>query len=164
MWNSPPSKRQCRHRYVTFGKSDTKERTSTKTGTNYRNTSMIALRLCRPMFALWCMLWVSTHLVVSTQMTDAKFEIEKGIRYECGVIDRRSVRSRLQCAGECAKEKSCYGFNFGSGQCELLSATASSRIIAPGWTHGYYPTGKYETRPRKTLLVYKLVLAKLEIC
>ncbi len=124
---------------------------------------MIALRLCRPMLALCYMWWVSTHLV-STQITDAKFEIEKGIRYECGVIGGRSVRSRLQCAGECAKENSCYGFNFGSGQCELLSATASGRVIAPGWTHGYYPTGKYETRHKKNTISLQVGLAKLYIC
>ncbi len=156
------SKRQTCHSDVTSGKSDITHRTSTKTGTNYRNTSMIALKLYWPIFALWHMWWGSTH-IVSTQITDAKFEIEKGIRYEYGVLDRRSVRSRLQCAGECAKEKSCYGFNFGSGQCELLSATATGRITAPGWTHGYYPTGKCQTRHQESTISSQVGLAKLHI-
>ncbi len=119
---------------------------------------MIALKLYWPVFAVWCMWWGSTHLLVSTQITDAKFEIEKGIRYECGVIRRRNVRSRLQCAGECANEKSCYGFNFGSGQCELLSATASGRITAPGWTHGYYLTGKCQIRHQENPIRLQLEL------
>ncbi len=115
---------------------------------------MIILRLVWPIIALCHMWWGSTHLLVSTQTTDAKFEIEKGIRYECGVIDRRTVRSRLQCAGECAKEVSCYDFNFGSSHCELLSATATGRRTVPGWTHGYYPTGKcYVQGTGKTLSV-----------
>ncbi len=95
-------------------------------------------------------------------MTDATFEIEEGIRYECEVIRTRSVRGRLQCAAECAKEKSCNGFNFGSGQCELLPSAAVGRITAPGWTYGYL-TGKYQTRHKKPLGVYKVGLVKLYI-
>ncbi len=120
-------------------------------------TSMIALRLCWPMFALWYMWWGSTHVVVSTEVTDTKFEIEKGIRYECGVIDRRSVHSMLECAAGCAKDESGCGFNFGSGHCELLSATTSGRITAPGWIHGYNPAGKCQLRHGPNQSVYKLV-------
>ncbi len=82
--------------------------------------SMISLRLCWSMSALWCTWWGSTQFPVSTQITDAKFRIEKGIRYECRVMDWLTAHSMLQCAGECPKEKSCYGFNFGSAQCERL--------------------------------------------
>ena len=98
------------------------------------------------MSALWYMWWGSTHLLVSSQITDSKFEIEKGTRSECGVTSNRSAGSIIECAAECAKEKSCYGFNFGSEKCEQLSATAYVKITAPGWTYGYYPTGKYEIK------------------
>ncbi len=52
---------------------------------------MIALRLCWTIFALWYMWWGSTHLLISTQITDAKFGIEKGTRYECGVTANRKI-------------------------------------------------------------------------
>ncbi len=126
-------------------------------------TSMIALKLCWPIFAVWYMLWGSTQLPVSTQITDVKFEIEKGTRYECGVIDSRSARSMLECSAVCAQDETCYGFNFGSGQCELLSATASDRITAPGWTHGYYPTGKCQIRHQENPIRLKVGLTTLYI-
>ncbi len=82
-------------------------------------------------------------------MIDANFELETGIRYECGVAYNHTAGSVLECAAQCTSEKSCYGFNFGSGQCELLSAVISARTNAPGWTHGYYPAGKYQTTHRE---------------
>ncbi len=117
---------------------------------------MIALRLCWTIFALWHMWCRSTHLVISAQTTDANFEIEKGIRYGCGVASNRSDGSIIECAAECAKEESCYGFNFLFSQCQLLSATADERITAPGWTHGHYPTGKYQAKYQQNP-AYKLV-------
>ncbi len=117
-----------------------------KTGTNASMTTMVAFRLCCPIFTLWCMWWGSTHLLVSTQITNANFEMEKGIRYGCGITSNRSAGSVIECAAECAKEKACYGFNFRFTQCQLLSATADERITAPGWIHGCYPPGKYQGR------------------
>ncbi len=104
---------------------------------------MIALRLCWLIFALWYMWWASTPHLVSTNMDDVTFVLEKGIRYGCGVTSRRIGRSKLQCASACAKEKSCHGFNFGSGHCELLSEKASGKSYAPGWNH-WYITGTYQ--------------------
>ncbi len=105
---------------------------------------MKTFRLCWSILVVCYMWWGTTPHLVCAQTYDAKFELEKGIRYQCGVIGRRSVRSRLQCAAECATEKSCYGFNFGSGLCELLSVAASGRANAPGWIHGYYRGGEYD--------------------
>ncbi len=112
---------------------------------------MIAIRLCWPIFALWYMCWGTTPHLVSTEMTTGKFKMEKGVRYGCGVLDRRRTRSVLGCSGECTKEKSCYGFNYGSGLCELLSAAAAGRADASGWTHGR-PEGKYKQSTRETLV------------
>ncbi len=97
------------------------------------------------LFAIWYMWWGLTPYLTSAQVDDTKFSLEKGIRYENGVMGRRSARSKLQCAGECAMEKYCYAFNFGSGQCELLPLTASRRTEASGWTYGLprHP-GKYK--------------------
>ncbi len=122
---------------------------------------MTSLRLCWPIFVLWNMWWGTTPHLVSAQMSDAMFKLEKGIRYQGGVMARRSARSKLQCAAECAQEKSCFGYNFGFRQCELLSRMASGRTNnAPGWTHGYYPTGKYHTRHREYPVCLKASWAK----
>ncbi len=122
---------------------------------------MTALGLCWPIFALWYMWWGSTHFLASTQTTDANFEIEKGIRYGCGVTYNRSTGSVIECAAECAREKSCYGFHFGFGRCEQLSATAYGRLTAPGWTHGNYPTGKYEIRYQQISYKFTSWLGKI---
>ena len=50
---------------------------------------MIALRLYSPVFALWYMWWGITPHLVSTEIKDTKFELEKGIRYERGVINHK---------------------------------------------------------------------------
>ncbi len=111
---------------------------------------MTSLNLCWPVFALWNVWWGTAPHLASAQRSDAVFELMEGIRYERGVMARRSARSKLQCAAECTKEKSCFGYNFGFRQCELLSATASGRTNnAPGWTHGHYLTGKYQTMHRE---------------
>ncbi len=116
---------------------------------------MIALRWYWSVFALWYIWWGSTPHLISTQMKDYKFELEKGIRYESGVLDSRSASTILECAGECTKEKSCCSFNFGSRQCELLSATAAGRTNESGCTHGYTYgyTGEHHTNQMATLLV-----------
>ncbi len=103
---------------------------------------MIAFKLCWPIFALWYMCWETTSHLVSTQMSNADFELKYGVRYECGVRERHSCHSMLECAANCAKDRTCYGFNFRHRQCELLSAAASFGTNAPGWIHGYRPTGK----------------------
>ncbi len=102
------------------------------------------------------MYWGIATSLASTQINNVKFELEKGIRYQSGVKDRRSGRSILECAAECAEEQSCFGFNFGSRECELMSVVASGRTNnAPGWTHGYTVTGKYQTRQNENPLSLK---------
>ncbi len=83
--------------------------------------------------------------VASTQINYATFGLEKGIQYQGGLLDRRSAHSILECARECTKEQSCFGFNLESHEGELLYATASGRNNnASGWTHGHKFTGKYQ--------------------
>ncbi len=123
--------------YVSYGQSQS----SVKTRRDPRLTSVMSPRLC--WFTLCYMWWGSTLHLVSTQTMESEFDLTKGIRNECGVVDRRSVHSMLECAAECSTLKSCYDFNFGFGQCELLSAAAACRADSPGWTHGHSLTGKW---------------------
>ncbi len=99
-------------------------------------------------FSLWCLFWASRpHSAVTQEVDAAKFQLEKGVRYDCGVLATSRARNRIQCAAECGKVKSCAGFNFGDSQCELLSTEASCRECrteVPGWSHGYLPsTGQF---------------------
>ncbi len=104
------------------------------------------------------MCWGRATSLESTQINNVKLELEKGIRYLSGVLDWRSARSILECAAECAKDQPCFGFNFWSHECELLSATASGRTNnSPGWTHGHTVTGKYQTRHMENSLSLKAV-------
>ncbi len=108
---------------------------------------MVTLRLCWSIFAVWFLCWGTAPSLVSAQITYAKFELEKEIQYKGGVLDRRSARSILECAWECIEEISCFGFNFWSRECELLSVAASARNNnAPRWTHGHRFAGKYHSR------------------
>ncbi len=110
---------------------------------------MIGRKLRWSLFSLWYLCWAMQPCLVSTSRVGTMFELENGVRYNCGLLVLRRARSRLQCAAECAKEKSCSGFNFGSGHCELLSAEeASCRTSESGWSHGYDPAAKY--RPAQT--------------
>ncbi len=109
--------------------------------------SMVACRVHWAVFALWNMLLGTAPHVVSTQMNITEFEVEYGIRHSCGILFTRGFGSMIECAAECGKKHFCHGFNFGgSGQCELLSATATGRTNAAGWIHGYFPIGKYRTK------------------
>ncbi len=110
--------------------------------------SMIARKLRWSFFVLWYLCWAMQPYLISTDR-GTTFELENGVRYNCGLMALRKACSRLQCAAECAKEKPCSGFNFGSGQCELLSAEeASCRTSESRWSHGYDPAAKY--RPAQT--------------
>ncbi len=116
---------------------------------------MISCTMHWSAFSLWCLFWASKPYSAVTQEVDAaKFQLEKGVRYDCGVLATRRARSRMQCAAECAKVRSCSAFNFGSGQCELLAAEASCRACRtelPGWSHGFIPsTGQFCHAPHPT--------------
>ena len=84
---------------------------------------------------------VRSYLVMSKK-NSGNFQLAKGVRYECGGLYTLKSRSNLECALVCAKEDLCSAFNFGGGHCELLSAAASCRTSASGWTHGS-TLGKY---------------------
>lgn len=84
--------------------------------------------------------------MVSAQMNGRKFEIVKGVRYESREEATLTARSVGECALMCVMQKSCSNFNFGSGQCELVSGTAFCSADAPGWTNGYYLTGKCQRK------------------
>lgn len=96
-----------------------------------------------PLFYIYCLLWTTRPRLVVSHSNAAKFAIEKGIRYTCGVLATGRSRSLAECALMCAKQDLCLGFDFGSGQCDLLSAAASCRDTAPGWSHAYYQSGNY---------------------
>ena len=102
------------------------------------------LGFCLPLFSLWY-----TCQGMTSQMNDRKFDIVKGVRYGSNLQTTHTARSRLECALMCVNNKSCSNVNFGSGQCELLSAEASCRTEAPAWTNGYYSTGKSENKINK---------------
>ena len=107
---------------------------------------MIALRLCWRIYVLWCICLDTNSQLASAESNDRTFELENEVRYGCGVIATHEAHSLTECGLMCVNAESCSDFNFGSGQCELFSATASGRFNAPGWTHGCYPAGKYQTR------------------
>ncbi len=113
---------------------------------------MIALRLCWPIFALWYIWQENTSYPVSAQLADRTFELVNGGRYGSGILASRRAGSLMECAAMCLKERSCSDFNYGFSQCELLSATSSCRNIVPGLTHGYHPTGQYQTTPHESPL------------
>ncbi len=110
---------------------------------------MISLMLYWHILALLYMCPGTIAHLVSTQINGKKFEIVKGFRYGGGELTTLTARSMGECAIMCVNDKSCSKFNFGSGQCEMLSAAASCRTNAAGWTHGYYPKGKYQTSNRE---------------
>ncbi len=103
---------------------------------------MISLRLYWPILVLWYMCQGTMGHLVSTQVKGREFKIVKGVRYESYDQTTHTVRSMVECALMCVNDISCSNFNFASGQCELLPAT-SCTTDAAGWTHGYYPKGKY---------------------
>ena len=107
-----------------------------------RLTSMIALRLCWPIFAIWYVCQPATPHLVSAQTNDRKFKIVSGVRYGSKSKPTELPASSMEeCAVMCVNEQSCSNFNFGSGQCELL-LISFCKTDTPGWTHGYNPTGK----------------------
>ncbi len=106
---------------------------------------MISLRLCWPVLAVWYMCQGTIAHLGSTQVSGRKFETVKGVRYESRDETTYTARSIGECALICVNDKSCSNFNFISDQCELLSEAAFCRPDAAGWTHGYYPIGKYQT-------------------
>ena len=97
--------------------------------------------------ALCNLLSGTTSHIVSTQTGGRYFEFVDGARSQNGVLVTAEARSMGECALMCAHENVCSEFNFGFGQCQLLSGSvlgACRRTQAPGWNHGYYPTGKYK--------------------
>ncbi len=122
-----------------------------KAGTIRWKTSMISLRLCWPIFALWYMYQGTMSHLVSTQMKSKKFEIESGLHCEKEDQITHTCRSLVECALMCVNDISCSNFNFGSGQCELLSVADFCRTNAPGWVHGYYANGKYKNTRSLTI-------------
>lgn len=111
---------------------------------------MIAFMLCWS--ALQLLPGATLH-TVSTQMDNRHFELVHGVRFANGILAAVKARSLVECALICVHENSCSDFNFGSGECELLAGSAFCRINAPGWTHGYYPTGKYQRSHQKKIVV-----------
>ncbi len=105
---------------------------------------MISLSLCWPILAVWYMCQGTIAQVVSVQTNEGRFKVENGVRYGSLVLATHSAFSREECAIMCVQDESCSDFNFGQGQCELLSGADSCRTDAIGWTYGYYPTGKYQ--------------------
>ena len=112
-------------------------------GTNDWKKSMIVLRLCWPIFALWYMWQGAKPQLLSTEVNGGYFEVENGVR-QGSALAAHGAHSLAECALMCIKEKSCSDFNFGSGQCELLTGEYYDKNVAPGWTHGYYITGKQD--------------------
>ncbi len=102
---------------------------------------MADLRLCWSIFAIWYMRQGTTSHLVSAHMNGMKFGLVNGAR--CGVRNQttHTVRNRAECALKCAIEECCSNFNFGFGQCELLSESAPCSTNATIWTHGYYVPG-----------------------
>ncbi len=102
---------------------------------------MAALMLCCLIFTLWYICQGTMSHLVSTHMNGRNFELVNEVT--CGTRKQTTytARSRIECAFKCAGEKCCSNFNFGFGQCELMSETGPCRTNATGWTHGFYLTG-----------------------
>ncbi len=123
-------------------------RSSRQTETGHWKTSMIAIKLCWPMWAL-CYMWHRT--TAYTQIRGKTFQIVNGVRSGSGEGTTHTARSMVECALMCANVESCSNFNFVSGQCELLSVTAYCRANTTEWIHGHYLTGKYHKASQKPL-------------
>ena len=120
---------------------DTPHPASDNTGRTRWKISMIALRLRWLVFAVCCMYQGTTSRLISGKT----FDLVNGVRYGRGTPAIYRAGSLVECALLCVQDKSCSDFNFGSGQCEIVSSTTPCRTNAPGWSHGYYPTSKYQT-------------------
>ncbi len=93
-------------------------------------------------WCLWCTFtldlhWSVEHDTVSIESRGTTFKLERDIRYTNGLLSASRCDSRVECAVWCATLESCSHFNYGAGQCELLSAEPSSRSMETGWSHGY---------------------------
>ncbi len=121
-------------------------RSSRQTETGHWKTSMIAIKLCWPMLALCYMCQRTTSY---TQISGKQFQIVNGVRSGSGEGTTHTARNMADCALMCANVESCSNFNFGSYQCELMSAAASCRTNATEWIHGHYLTSKYQKGSQK---------------